>query len=109
MARKPSRITSSESSVLAARAQKSERPTARHRLDSKPNSKIDFSDIPELTDEQLKRARRVGRPTQGNTAKQLIAIRLDPELINALREKASERQIGYQSLIQELLAKALAE
>lgn len=44
-----------------------------------PDSQIDFSDIPELTDEPLKRMRRVGRPATG-MAKQLIAIRLSPTL-----------------------------
>ena len=37
-----------------------------------PDSKIDYSDIPELTDQQLKQARRVGRPRTGK-AKRLIA------------------------------------
>jgi hypothetical protein len=40
-----------------------------------PDSEIDFSDIPEATDKELKRMRRVGRPSSG-MAKQLIAIRL---------------------------------
>lgn len=40
-----------------------------------PDSRIDFSDIPESTDAELKRARRVGRPKTGS-AKQLIAIRI---------------------------------
>jgi hypothetical protein len=31
-----------------------------------PDSQIDFSDIPESTDEELKRARRVGRPASGS-------------------------------------------
>jgi hypothetical protein len=31
-----------------------------------PDSRIDFSDIPESTDDELKRARRVGRPRTGN-------------------------------------------
>ena len=42
-----------------------------------PDSRIDFSDIPESTDAELKRARRVGRPRTGK-AKQLIAIRIAP-------------------------------
>jgi hypothetical protein len=42
-----------------------------------PDSRIDFSDIPESTDAELKRARRVGRPKTGD-AKQLIAIRIAP-------------------------------
>jgi len=55
------------SSARAKRAAKNGRLT--------PDSRIDFSDIPESTDTELRRARRVGRPTTGN-AKQLIAIRI---------------------------------
>src|SRR5580692_3843181 len=47
--------------------------TARHRSDRR----IDFSDIPQSMDEELRRARRVGRPKTGK-AKQLIAIRIAP-------------------------------
>ena len=46
-----------------------------------PDSQIDFSDIPESTEEELRRARRVGRPVSG-MAKQLIAIRLSPRLLS---------------------------
>ena len=53
-----------------------------------PDSQIDFSDIPESTDEELKRARRVGRPKSGS-AKQLIAIRVDPKLLASLRRMAA--------------------
>jgi hypothetical protein len=31
-----------------------------------PDSLIDFSDIPESTDQELRRARRVGRPKSGS-------------------------------------------
>jgi uncharacterized protein (DUF4415 family) len=55
-----------------------------------PDSQIDFSDIPESTDEELKRMRRVGRPSSG-MAKQLIAIRLSPKLLSSLLEKAAFR------------------
>lgn len=70
-----------------------------------PDSQIDFSDIPELTDEQLKRMRRVGRPVTG-MAKQLIAIRLSPRLLAALRRMAAKQGKPYQTLIHELLEKA---
>ncbi|MBM4127889.1 MAG: hypothetical protein FJ247_11160 [Nitrospira sp.] len=49
-----------------------------------PDSQIDFSDVPELSDEQLKRMKRVGRPVTG-LAKQLIAIRLSPRLLAGSR------------------------
>jgi predicted DNA binding CopG/RHH family protein len=66
---------------------------------------IDFSDIPDSTDEELKRARRVGRPATGS-AKQLIAIRIDPKLLERLRKLASKQHKPYQTLIHELLEKA---
>lgn len=70
-----------------------------------PDSQIDFSDIPESTDEELRRARRVGRPASG-MAKQLIAIRLSPKLLSQLRKMAAKQGKPYQSLIHELLEKA---
>jgi len=70
-----------------------------------PDSKIDFSDISESTDEELRRARRVGRPVSG-MAKQLIAIRLSPKLLNQLRKMAAKQKKPYQTLIHELLEKA---
>lgn len=70
-----------------------------------PDSQIDFSDMPELSDQQLKRMRRVGRPATG-IAKQLIAIRLSPRLLEALRNMAAKQGKGYQTLIHELLEKA---
>ncbi|CUS37271.1 BrnA antitoxin family protein [Candidatus Nitrospira nitrificans] len=70
-----------------------------------PDSQIDFSDIPEATNEQLRRMRRVGRPTSG-VAKQLIAIRISPTLLNQLRKMAAKRRKPYQTLIHELLEKA---
>ena len=69
------------------------------------NSRIDFSDIPESTDEELKRARRVGRPRTGN-AKQLIAIRIAPRLLAQLRRLAAKQSKPYQTLIHELLERA---
>jgi len=70
-----------------------------------PDSQIDFADISEATDEELKRARRVGRPKSG-AAKQLIAIRVDPRLLASLRRMAAKMGKPYQTLIHELLEKA---
>lgn len=70
-----------------------------------PDSGLDFSDIPESTDEELRRARRVGRPATGN-AKQLIAIRIAPRLLYQLRRMAAKQSKPYQTLIHELLEKA---
>jgi predicted DNA binding CopG/RHH family protein len=70
-----------------------------------PDNKIDFSDIPDSTSEELRRARRVGRPRTGN-AKQLIAIRIAPRLLAQLRRLASKQSKPYQTLIHELLERA---
>ena len=70
-----------------------------------PDSQIDFSDIPEATDEQLRRMRRVGRPSSG-IAKQLIAIRMSPKLLSQLRKMAAKQGKPYQTLIHELLERA---
>src|SRR5258708_9912082 len=70
-----------------------------------PDSRLDLSDIPEATDEQLRRARRVGRPVTGN-AKQLIAIRIAPRLLAQLRRLAARQSKPYQTLIHELLERA---
>jgi predicted DNA binding CopG/RHH family protein len=85
------------SSARAKRAAKNVKPT--------PDSAIDFSDIPESTDSELRRARRVGRPKTGN-AKQLIAIRLAPRLLTKLRRLAAKQSKPYQTLIHELLERA---
>jgi predicted DNA binding CopG/RHH family protein len=41
-------------------------------------------------------------------AKQLVAIRLSPRLLNQLRKMAAKQQKPYQTLIHELLEKAAA-
>jgi predicted DNA binding CopG/RHH family protein len=70
-----------------------------------PDSKLDLSDIPEATDDQLRRARRVGRPVTGY-AKQLIAIRIAPRLLAQLRRLAAKQSKPYQTLIHEMLEHA---
>ena len=73
-----------------------------------PDSKIDFSDIPELSATQLASARRVGRPKSDNP-KQLIAVRLSPKLLADLKKLAKQRKTPYQTLMQQLLEKAIKE
>jgi len=77
---------------------------ARHT----PDSRLDLTDIPEATDEQLRRARRVGRPVTGN-AKQLIAIRIAPRLLAQLRRLAAKQSKPYQTFIHELLERAASK
>lgn len=71
-----------------------------------PDSEIDFSDIPESTDKELRRARRVGRPKTGRPPRQLIAIRIDPRLLKRLRQLAAKQDKPYQTFIHELLERA---
>ena len=92
MAKKPSAL-----SARAKRVAKSAKYT--------PDRELDFKDIPELTDEEIKRGRRLGRPKTGH-AKQLIAIRIDPRLLAQLRRLAKKQDKPYQTLIHELLEKA---
>jgi uncharacterized protein (DUF4415 family) len=65
---------------------------------------IDFSDIPDSTPEQLGAMRRVGRPPIGLEPRQLIAIRVDPRVLESFRKEARRRRVGYQTLINEVLA-----
>ena len=85
------------SSARAGQAAKNAKPM--------PDHKINFSDIPESTDAELRRARRVGRPKTGH-AKQLIAIRISPSLLAQLRRLAAKQSKPYQTLIHELLERA---
>jgi len=71
------------------------------------NEDIDFSDIPELTPAQLKKARRVGRPLIGSAPRKDIHIRLDREVLEKLKAKAKKKGVKYQSLINEILKKAV--
>jgi len=87
----------SASSARGVRAGRSARLTRRQG--------IDFSDIPEVSSGQLGAMRRMGRPPLGAAARRLIAIRIDPQVLGAVRREAKRRGLGYQSLINDLLAK----
>jgi uncharacterized protein (DUF4415 family) len=66
--------------------------------------KVDFSDIPDSSPEQLAAMHRVGRPPLGKEPRQLIAIRVDPSVLESFRKEARRRHVGYQTLINEVLA-----
>ncbi len=85
----------SASSARGGRAAASVRRTRR---------KIDFSDIPDSSPEQLAAMHRVGRPPIGKEPRQLIAIRVDPGVLESFRKEARRRRVGYQTLINEVLA-----
>lgn len=65
--------------------------------------KIDFSDIPELSDDQMRSMKRVGRPPLGESSKLMIAFRIDPEILDAIRKLAAKKGKGYQVLIHDIL------
>jgi uncharacterized protein (DUF4415 family) len=88
---------------LESLAQDKQAAKSAERISSK--RKIDFSDIPELSNTQLNRMRRVGRPPLGHDARQLIAIRIDPNVLKKIRKAALRAGKGYQTLINEILAK----
>jgi uncharacterized protein (DUF4415 family) len=84
------------SSARGTRVVGSARRTAR---------KIDFSDISDSSSEQLNVMQRVGRPPIGDEPRQLIAIRVDPGVLDQFRKEARRRRVGYQTLINEVLAR----
>jgi len=45
----------------------------------------------------------VGRPTHGDAPKQLIAFRIDPDLLAKLKKMASKAKLPYQTLMHKLL------
>ena len=85
----------SVSSARGAQAAGSARLTKR---------KIDYSEIPNSSPEQLRNMRRVGRPRLGDEPRHLIAIRVDPGVLDEFRKEARRRRVGYQTLINEVLA-----
>lgn len=95
------------SSVRGRRARGSAKHTSAE-LPPIPDSEIDFSDIPELTDEQLRRMRRVGRPPAGNATKIPISFRINPNLLERIRAIAADRGESYQTFMHNLLEKGAA-
>lgn len=95
---------------MAKKRSELSQPVRRRAKSAKPiaDSKIDFSDIPEMTEQELKCGRRVGRP-KSDFAKQLIAIRIDPRLLKKLKKLAAKKRKPYQSLMHELLESAIED
>ena len=91
---------------MGKKSSESSRPGTRTRKNAKhiPDREIDYSDIPELSDEQLGAMKRVGRPLLGDGPRKLIAVRIDPLVLEQLRRRAKKAGKGYQTLINEILA-----
>ena len=73
------------------------------------NRRPSDSDVPPLSDGQLATLRSVGRPTIGTAARQLIAIRIDPDVLDTVRREADRRAVGYQTLINDILGRYVRE
>jgi len=83
-----------ESSAPDRQAGRNEKPM--------PDCALDFSDIPESTDKELRKARRVGRPRSADL-KVLIAIRIRSSLLVKLQRAAKDNGMPYQTFIHEIL------
>ncbi|MEL6160311.1 MAG: BrnA antitoxin family protein [Cyanobacteria bacterium J06554_11] len=72
-----------------------------HRIDAMEDKDIDLSDIPEVTEAQLQRARlRVGGQTVSR-GKQRVNMFLDKFVVEYFKAQAGDR--GYQTLINSAL------
>lgn len=94
----------SGSSARAQRLRENAKRTSAGRRQV-ADREIDFSDIPELSEEQLRSMRRLGRPPVGGTTKIPIAFRVHPKLLARIRRMAAARGVPYQTFMHDLLDK----
>ena len=75
------------------------------RLEAMTDADIDFSDIPELTEAQLKRMRPTEEviPALARSGKKRITIRLDNEILSYFKQQAQDKETSYQTLINSVL------
>ncbi|MFS4458781.1 BrnA antitoxin family protein [Bdellovibrio sp. HCB2-146] len=72
------------------------------------DSEIDYSDIPKFTDKELKKKfKRPGRPLVGEAPRKAISIRIDESVLDKIKKKARKEGIAYQSLINDILKRAV--
>jgi uncharacterized protein (DUF4415 family) len=90
---------SPESSARGRRTGGKGRGTAR--------SKIDYSDIPALTETQLKALKPIGRPRLGTLPRRAISLRIDEDVLAWLKRRAAAIDKPYQSLINDILGRAM--
>lgn len=60
-----------------------------------------------MSEKQLAGMRRVGRPSLGELPRKAVSIRLDQGVLAWVKSRAAARQQPYQSLINEILEKAM--
>lgn len=71
-----------------------------HRIDDMQDEDIDLSDIPEITEEQMARAKlRIGGKPVHKGEK--VSIRVDAEIVAYFKLKAGE--VNYESAINDML------
>lgn len=51
--------------------------------------------------------KRVGRPPLGAAPRKAVSIRIDQEVLGWLKESAGRKGMPYQSLVNEILARAM--
>ena len=75
------------------------------RLTALADGDIDFSDAPELTDEQLAQMRPSVElfPALAQAGKQRITIQLDQEIVRYFEQSAEDAKTNYQTLINAAL------
>ena len=66
---------------------------------------IDFSDVPELTEDQLRSAKRTrrGRPPLGAFPRKTISMKIDPGVLEQIKLAAEANGTGYQTFIHGIL------
>lgn len=75
------------------------------------DEEIDFSDAPELTEEQLAQMRPSSElfPALAQTGKQRITIRLDQDVVRYFKQNAEQQETNYQTLINAALRSFVAQ
>jgi len=71
------------------------------------DSEIDYSEIPKFSAKDLKNFKRVGRLIVGEPPRRAISVRIEEDILEKLKNKAEKAGVGYQSLINDILKKAI--
>lgn len=92
---RPEKLISMRAEDIFRKPLTKEQQDALRRLGDMPDSEIDYSDIPPLTEEQLATA------IKGRDRKQLIAARLDADVVAWLKSLGGPE--GYSTRINNIL------
>lgn len=92
---RPEKLVSVRAEDIFSKPLTKRQKAALRRLAGMPDSEIDYSDIPPLTDEQLATAIR------GRDRKQLVTARLDPDVLEWLKSLGGPE--GYSTRINSIL------